>query len=953
MKISFKKIGLLLLSAAVVVSSATYFPENVYADDDINRTIKVGFFEYPGYHEINNGMIIGELTGNSRNEDTQKFSKEKGFSFWTKDYATAEELEKALSDKKVDAIATSSFLHYLRIHPMIVIIVVVVFTLFMIILLWNIFRARVIKLKIAHQAKLEELKEQQHRLLGAVPLSPDIIKKANIGLWAFELDAGKAPRMYVDDAMLRLIGLEHQVSPEETYHAWYDYIDEGSYNLVTDAVEKMSSGTLAEVQYPWHHPNGEIFIVRCGGVRNPEYKAGIRIEGTHQNVTDVVHYDEKEVRKNRDIIEILASEYTSVYYIDLTTDELTTYTMNESTESAFGNIFRNGISYSDAFKMYVVEQVSSDDKEMMLEAGAVRNIVRELSGKKTFITTYRDSIGHFSEMKFVKVGDEKDKPIAVALGFADKDEEIRTEMLRQEIAKRDEAVISGLSDDFGCVVYVDYLTGEEVHYRFDPLLSENIPNWEEINNFDDRIKTLGEHIILPEDAILFKNPSESKMRIMEIVRREGVFYRTFGIHLGDEDKYYQLKLVRDEKSERHVIAGLRNIDETAKREKEYQEKLEAANKSKSDFLFNMSHDIRTPMNAIIGFTQMAKKHLDDKERTLDSLDKIESSGNHLLNLINEVLDMSRVEAGKLRSEMKVVNISDAAMKLVTICRENAAERNITLNFSDKNIIHQTVIADELHVNQVIMNILGNAVKYTLPGGNVDYTAEEVDSAVPGYGKYILSIKDNGIGMSPEFVGHIFESFAREDNATTSVIQGTGLGMSIVKRLVDYMDGTIDIETKQGVGTTVRVTLHFKLADEQAALSGANGEDYVDLSGKKVLLVEDNELNREIATDILDEQGLTVETAVNGVEAVKIIKEKGPDYYDFVLMDIQMPIMNGYETTAKIRKMPGALDLPIIALSANAFEEDKMKSLDAGMNDHVSKPIVVSELMAALKRGIIR
>ncbi|MBO2518053.1 MAG: hypothetical protein CW338_12425, partial [Clostridiales bacterium] len=606
-------------------------------------------------------------------------------------------------------------------------------------------------------------------------------------------------------------------------------------------------------------------VVRCGGVRNFNYVNGIRIEGTHQDVTETIHFQNEEARRNRDIIEILASEYSSVYYIDLTTDGLTPYTMNESTESAFGQIFRKDISYSEAYKLYVDQLVSSEDRNMMLDAGSLRNIMRELRDKKTFITTYRDAEGRYCEMKFVKVGAEGDKPLAVALGFADKDEELREkqeaetlrqrntdiigilaseyssvyyidlttdeldpytmneetesefgrifrsgikysdayrmyvntlvydedrgmmlragsvynilkeladkktfittyrsdnngdphycemkfvkvgddenpqavalgfadkdeelreEMQRKAIAARDAAVISGLSDDFGCVVYVDYTTGAEIHYRFDPLLSASIPGWESITNFDVRLGTLADTVVHPDDAAYFHFRQETKRQLIETVNRDGVYYHNFRIIIDGRTRYYQLKIVKDEHSDNHIIAGLRNVDETVRREMEYQEQLELANKSKTDFLFNMSHDIRTPMNAIIGFTQLAKKNASDPGRVTDCLSKIEVSGEHLLSLINEVLDMSRVEAGKLRSDMKAVCITEAAGELVTICRANAEERGITLIYQEKNIVHPVVRADELHINQIVMNILGNAIKYTMPGGSVTYTVEE-------------------------------------------------------------------------------------------------------------------------------------------------------------------------------------------------------------------------------------
>ena len=382
---------------------------------------------------------------------------------------------------------------------------------------------------------------------------------------------------------------------------------------------------------------------------------------------------------------------------------------------------------------------------------------------------------------------------------------------------------------------------------------------------------------------------------------------------------------------------------------QYQKELEAANKSKTDFLFNMSHDIRTPMNAIIGFTNLAKKHVDDKEKTEDYLDKIEFSGRHLLNLINDVLDMSRVEAGKIKSELKAVNIIEVAESLITVYRESAAERNIKLSYINSGVRDANVFADELHINQILMNVLGNAIKYTMPGGSVVLTVDQGESDNPEYGRYLFTVEDTGIGMSEKFAEKIFESFSREETATVSNIQGTGLGMSIVKRLVDFLDGTIEIKSQQGKGTKVVLGFSLKPAGESALKAVSSESGSIDLSGRKVLLAEDNDLNREICVEILGDEGMSVETVVNGLEAVDAVRNKGTDYYDIVLMDIQMPFKNGYEATEEIRKLPGAEKLVIVALSANAFEEDRKKSLEAGMDDHVAKPINIQVLKGTLAK----
>ena len=377
-------------------------------------------------------------------------------------------------------------------------------------------------------------------------------------------------------------------------------------------------------------------------------------------------------------------------------------------------------------------------------------------------------------------------------------------------------------------------------------------------------------------------------------------------------------------------------------------KADEANKAKTDFLFNMSHDIRTPMNAIIGFTTIARHNAGNTEKVADCLNKIDSSGKHLLNLINEVLDMSRIEAGKLRSDLVPLNVKEAAERMMTVNQETAERAGVKLSFSLGDIPHPEVLADELHVNQIVMNILGNAIKYTMPGGSVNYSMKEVPSDVAGYGKYAITVEDTGIGMSEEFLTRIFDSFSREETKVVSGIQGTGLGMSIVKRLVDFLDGTIEITSKQGHGTKVTVTLPMKTAEaEETAAEGSAQQ--ADLSGRKVLLVEDNDLNREIAAFLLADKGMIVDEARNGREAVSKVRTNGADYYDCLLMDIQMPFMNGYEATAEIRKLPGAKKLIIIALSANAFAEDRRKSISAGMNDHLAKPIDMTDLVSMLSK----
>ena len=367
----------------------------------------------------------------------------------------------------------------------------------------------------------------------------------------------------------------------------------------------------------------------------------------------------------------------------------------------------------------------------------------------------------------------------------------------------------------------------------------------------------------------------------------------------------------------------------------------------------MSHDIRTPMNAIIGFTEMAQKHIDDPEKVVDCLGKVHSSGKHLLSLINDVLEMSRIESGKFQIEEQVINIREASKPAMFIAYENAKERDITLTLHSGPVGDEYIYGDPLKISQIALNIMSNAIKYTNPGGKVDVRVDGVPCDDPDRLVCDLIIADNGIGMSEEFLKRVFEPFERSANSTKTGIQGTGLGMAITKELVERMGGKIWIESRLGAGTKVTVRFNFRRADAAAVEIDAASMDIssIDLKGRKVLLVEDNELNREIAEDILSEEGMFVDTAEDGDIAVEIMRNAEEGQYDLILMDIQMPRMNGYEATKAIRNLPGeyASSVPIVAMTANAFDEDKKNAFAAGMNGHIAKPVDVPMLLNTLSQ----
>ena len=373
-----------------------------------------------------------------------------------------------------------------------------------------------------------------------------------------------------------------------------------------------------------------------------------------------------------------------------------------------------------------------------------------------------------------------------------------------------------------------------------------------------------------------------------------------------------------------------------------------ANLAKREFLFNMSHDIRTPMNAIIGFTALAQTHIDDRGQVEDYLKKISVSSQHLLSLINDVLDMSRIESGKVTLEAKPVHLPELVHELRDIVQAVVSEKDLSLTLDTVGVENEDVIADPLRLEQILINVLANAVKFTPDGGQISLWIVQKDTAPAGYADFEFHIKDNGIGMSEEFQKHIFEQFARERTSTVSKIQGTGLGMAITKSLVDMMGGRITVKSEQGKGSEFTISLRFPIGEAKTEQTPPAAKASAS-AGKKLLVVEDNELNLEIASTLLKEAGFAVDTAENGKIAVEKVEAASADRYDLILMDIQMPEMDGYEATRRIRALPDAKKaaLPIVAMTANAFEDDRKNALRAGMNGHIAKPLDIPKLFQVL------
>ena len=407
-----------------------------------------------------------------------------------------------------------------------------------------------------------------------------------------------------------------------------------------------------------------------------------------------------------------------------------------------------------------------------------------------------------------------------------------------------------------------------------------------------------------------------------------------------------------------VLIANRDVTDEKMRELRQEEELreaklkaECANKAKSAFLFNMSHDIRTPMNAIIGYADLATRHLQETEKLGRYLEEIQICGKELLSMLGNVLDLARIENNKVEMEYTVSNVRECFENCVTMFRQQAESKNQTLSLTEQ-IMYPYVYMDAPHLSEICLNIISNAIKYTNTGGTISCSVLQ-ESCKEDWCNMIITITDNGIGMSEEFQKHIFDAFERERNSTASHIEGSGIGMGITKKLIELMNGTIEVKSKQGEGSSFTVTVPCRKALKEDTLEKKNTNLHNKncLNDVRILLVEDNEINTEIARELLTEEGCIVETADDGVACIDMIEKADADYYKMILMDIQMPIMNGYDATLAIRKMKDTKKarIPIIAMTANAFAEDIQKALSVGMNDHVAKPVDMNILVSTMMK----
>ena len=449
-------------------------------------------------------------------------------------------------------------------------------------------------------------------------------------------------------------------------------------------------------------------------------------------------------------------------------------------------------------------------------------------------------------------------------------------------------------------------------------------------------------------------------RIKKELSEKKLFCINYRTICGDDINYYEMKVVRTGSWQdgKRIVIGFRSVDEQTRREMEQKRMLEdaliqanRANQAKGIFLSNMSHDIRTPMNAIMGFTNLASNHLDERKRVEEYIEKIQVSGNYLLSLLNNVLDMSQIESGNLCLEETLCSLPEILESLDDMMQIEAEKKLLQLQMHLPEMENGKIYCDRMRLSQILLNVVENSLKYTNPGGRIDLDVVQKPGAMPGFVNYEFCVRDNGIGMSPEFLEHVFDLFEREKNTTLSGIGGTGLGLALTKSLVEMMNGKIEVESELNHGTKVRISLTFRQEKKEDVswTESAGVHEESELYTGRILLVEDNELNREIAEMILEDAGFETESAENGQIAVDMVKNSSPGYYELVLMDIQMPVMNGYEAAKAIRSLEDQelARIPILAMTANAFEEDRENALRSGMDAHIAKPVDVDLLLQTM------
>lgn len=676
-----------------------------------------------------------------------------------------------------------------------------------------------------------------------------------------------------------------------------------------------------------------------------EYIEKINEQLVRQNsdLANALQTEKQHVR----IIQGLGNLFDTIYYIDIINDSYEEFVADEAVHNVIGKSGRASEALAIVGKTFSVDE----DKTSFRAFNDFSTLQERLKGEGSISQEFTSRFENWNRASLIPIGwDSEGNVTEVLYAVRNIQSEKKNQFEQENMRKIQDSINSGLwSVEFGTQGNYSCYWSETYRRMLGFKTEAEFPNtmeaWYTRLHPEDR-----EHVL-----DLFWSAVKDPATIYDVEYR---------IRLKDETYcwFHAAGRVtrRSDGSALSIIGVFINIDENKKMAQRLQQQQDTlrdafeaakqANIAKTNFLNNMSHDIRTPMNAIIGFTNLAKSHVDEKEQVQGFLEKISTSSEHLLELINDVLDMSRIESGKVVIEEKETSILEMTESLKQIVLQFVKSKSLEFVVDVSKVDDDAVLCDRLRLNQILINLLSNAAKFTPAGGRILLQVTQKAKTENGTAPFEFVVQDNGIGIAKEFIGKIFEPFEREKSSTVSGIQGTGLGLAITKNLVNLMHGTIAVESEVGRGTTFTLAFNFRVSEKQQPIAKVEVEENFDFKGKHVLLVEDNELNAEIAKFVLEEAGFVIDMANDGSVAVEKIRNAELGQYDLILMDIQMPIMDGYEATRQIRALrrSGISSLPIIAVTANAFEEDKLKAIEAGMDGHVAKPIEVPKLLEVLK-----
>ncbi len=794
----------------------------------------------------------------------------------------------------------------------------------------------------------------------------EILEFSSTGLWRIRIDRNTGTgEMYASKSMLKLLGLEEHPTPEECYEYWFSRIDGDYLEYCRNSIEKLiSTGEQIEVQYLWKHPeHGKIFV-RCSGKLENAVDDIYEMHGYHQNIAEMVFHKAEQDMSVEEIMTV-----NKLNKLETKAKLLT------AQSDAWKSLIRTLLKRTDAFEIFYYPK---ERKMVFPEAVAQSYLWNEeykgmpynFSGK--FVDkVYQPVFENMFEQIHKGIGttdseismDNGKKWFNTNLSVVECDENGEPELAIGIVEDITEKKINQLenielqsiykftvNNDYECLIILDLVTKQySIRYTEKWAVSDQIE--EDIT--EKSFKKFLAKVVKPIDLEKF----ELNNIISRLNYKKGEAHVIWYKAINEEHKEARCYWIEEDKK---ILITIRNVEKRWKKEAENKRKIlealemaEAANHAKSDFISRISHDIRTPLNAVVGMVAIAKKYKDDTTKVEECLDAINNSSHYLTLLINDVLDLAKIESEKMKLNTEEFALDDFIHKMINVVQPLIDSRKHKLTVSMEDVKHQRIKGDFVRLQQLLLNILSNAVKYTNPGGHIEFTIREFPSEKDGYGYYQFEIKDDGIGMDKEFLSRLFNPYERDETETVGKIEGTGLGMSIAKNIANLMEGDIVVNSEPGVGSDFFITVYLELQEEtvQAEYTEDGEKAIPDYSGRNILLVEDNAINMEIAEELLSATGANIETAENGREAVKMIQLSPEGYYNIIFMDIRMPVMNGYETVSILRGFDrkDMRTVPIVAMTADAFAEDIKKAKECGMDEHIAKPIDIDKLYDIMRK----